>query len=117
MSTYTKGTLDLSTFAGIGFLRGSGKRFVDDREWHQTNCAGGFGAGPFPFDPDATDQLGVSISLLDHRITLTFANGAQRTIQAPQCANGVMYGFSDAPGTLLPGTMYVLSLKRATVPK
>jgi hypothetical protein len=90
-------------------LQGSGTQSFSDRTW---SFPGGVGLPiSYPFDPQNTDQLQVSLSSLGAsppKLTFTLSSrGDTISSSTPQCGNGFMYGF-------LQGSMYTFSFNKGS---
>lgn len=94
---------------------GDSTQYFSDRLWSKPAPPGSlFGAGPFPFNPDATDRLRIGFNIMgwsgnysDMTYTLLSWGNASQTVST-KCQGGYMYAF-------LNDQMVVLTFKKVTI--
>jgi len=109
-----RSTTDPNTIAGS--VDG---QYFSDRTWSPPPPASPDPSGPlftarYPFNPDATDRLGVSINTQNPSVTFTLLSwgGGQVTVPDASCAHGVLYGFTATN----PATMVTMTFKAGGFP-
>lgn len=113
---YADGFLELSSIRARGSLTFSGEvtRYKSEKMWgFPTSASGDIEFDTFPFDPDQTDELAVVIDVNTGRVTLEGV-----TIDNPECANGVLFGFARASSGIsyvIGAHYYVISLTRSFI--
>ncbi len=95
-------------------LVGVGSQYFNDRQYRLPSSDGIFTRGPYPFNPDETDQLGVQVVAQTATVVLTMLSwgGGLIIIENPTCAQGVLYGFGIAPHN----SLFVLNLEKRVNP-
>jgi hypothetical protein len=102
VASFTEGWLNYKPETGL--FEGTGTQYFNDRRYSPPMTK--------PFDPNKTDQLGVTIDPKNGSFTLTlksWGNG-KHYINTPQYNKGLLYGFSS-PGPIL----YVISLQKQKI--
>ena len=118
--SYATGGLRSTTDAQV-IAGSSDAQFFSDRPYSPPPPASSDPSNPvfnfvtYPFDPARTDRLGVAINTQTPSVTFTLLSwgSTQVTVPAPECAHGVLYGFT-ATGPA--STMVTMTFKAGGFP-
>ena len=110
-----------STASSYVIAGGSDAQYFSDRPYSPPPPASSDPSNPvfnfasYPFDPARTDHLGVAINTQTPSVTFTLLSwgSTQVTVPAPECAHGVLYGFT-ATGPA--STMVTMTFKAGGFP-
>lgn len=107
------GTAATMTLVGRSVLKGTAALYSSAARWGNPPPGGGLSGLPFPFNPNATGEVTVTIRSETGQIDLDFANGQSWTIQPKfEAGANLLSGFPSGPGAPSIKPLLLLSLSK-----